>query len=357
MANQEGGAGQMKEAVNGTLNCTMSGPVKVYPERVWRTYLGGKLLDGRLGKTEAGDGHYPEEWILSSVAAVGPDGAEEGICKADWGGEKMPFTALCPNMGVLTKVIDSAERLTIQVHPDRDRAMRYFHSAYGKTECWHILGKRQKDGCIYLGFRPGITRMIWEECFWRQDIERMLGCLHRIPVKPGETYLIPGGMPHAIGAGCLLLEIQEPTDYTLRTECVTPSGERIDEKLIHQGIGIENMFECFDYNGLTEKELMERCRISRRQTERAGISWVCLAGKPQVSCFSLLYIEVLGNCTMRGEKSAYGLYVWEGRGKLISKSEEYLMEPGSQFLIPPGCDVFSLVSEKTVRLFRVEGPE
>ena len=141
------------------------------------------------------------------------------------------------------------------------------------------------------------------------------------------------------------------------TECVTPSGDRIAEKLIHQGIGIKNMFDCFDYNGLTEKELMERCKIPKRQTERAGGSWVCLAGKPRVGCFSLLYREVLGICTMSGEKSAYGLYVWEGGGKLISKSGEYPVEPGSQFLIPSRCDTFSLASEKTIRLFRVEGPE
>ena len=106
--------------------------------------------------------------------------------------------------GMLMKLIDAAERLSVQTHPSREKAMRYFNSPFGKTECWHILGGRSIDGqapYVDFGFKAGVTRGKWTDLFCRQDIQGMLDCLHRIEVKPGETYLIRGGVPHAIGAG------------------------------------------------------------------------------------------------------------------------------------------------------------
>ena len=58
-------------------------------------------------------------------------------------------------LGVLVKLIDSAERLTIQVHPTREKARALFDSQFGKTECWHILGGREVNGekpCIYIPY-------------------------------------------------------------------------------------------------------------------------------------------------------------------------------------------------------------
>lgn len=334
----------------------MSVPVQVLPERVWRTYMGGRLLDGRAGQKNAGDTHYPEEWILSTVSAIGPEGKPAGICQAVRDGKTVPFTEFCGHMEVLAKVIDSAERLTIQVHPDKEKAREYFASSYGKTECWHILGKRTEDACIYLGFRPGITKEAWRRYFDTQDVAAMLSCLHRIPVTEGETYWIPGGTPHAIGAGCLLLEIQEPTDYTLRTETVTPGGSRIEERLIHQGIGYEKMFDCFTYEGMTRDDVMARHRIREQDAKREGAAWKCLAGPPRIDCFSLLYREETTCLPMAGNGRSFGLYVWEGRGHLECGGGSWELRPGSQLFIPEDCERFVIQAEETMKIFRIEGP-
>lgn len=329
-------------------------PVEVLPERVLRTYRGGRLLEARDGRAPAVDGNYPEEWILSTVEAVSPDGGTAGLCKASCGGRTVLLRELSGPLGVLTKVIDSAERLSIQVHPDRRRAAAYFNSPYGKTESWHILGKRDPDACIYMGFRPGITREQWRLCFERQDIAAMLGCMHRIPVEVGETYLIPGGLPHAIGAGCLLLEIQEPTDITLRVERTTVSGEPIPEHLIHQGIGFERMLNCFDYQGMEAEELLSRCRVSAAEVSRQGVRWSRLIGGPQVDCFSLLFRELSGEIYMGTEARRYGLYIWDGEGELSSEEARWMLKPGSQFYIPPGCRPFRLRAEKNMKIYRIE---
>ena len=69
---------------------------------------------------------------------------------------------------LLLKLLDAQQMLSVQVHPTRQDAQRLFHSPYGKTECWHVLGGREIDGekpYIYFGFRPGVTREIWAELF------------------------------------------------------------------------------------------------------------------------------------------------------------------------------------------------
>ena len=86
----------------------------------------------------------------------------------------------------------------------------------------------------------------------------MLSCLHKVPVKKGDTFIIRGGVPHGIGAGCFLVEIQEPTDYTIRTERVTPSGLPVADAMCHQGLGFEKMFDCFDYQGYSLAELQKK---------------------------------------------------------------------------------------------------
>ncbi|MFA6507822.1 MAG: class I mannose-6-phosphate isomerase, partial [Treponemataceae bacterium] len=204
----------------------VSKPFKLSPSRAWRTYLGGKLLDELTGE-KGEDGHFPEEWMMSVVSA-------RNAGRETWINEGLSFVVgtdppvslkslidgspaellgqshaarFGGNPGVLVKLIDSAERLTVQVHPDRPTARALFHSDFGKTECWHILGGRNVGGkapCVYLGFKPGVTREIWRSLFDSQNIPGMLDCLHHFKAEPGDTFLIEGGVPHAIGAGCFL---------------------------------------------------------------------------------------------------------------------------------------------------------
>ena len=82
-------------------------------------------------------------------------------------------------------------------------------------------------------------------------------------VKKGDTFLIEGGIPHAIGSGCFLVEIQEPTDYTVRNERVTPAGLQISDFMCHQGLGFDKMFDCCEYEGYTIDQIQDRWNIKR----------------------------------------------------------------------------------------------
>lgn len=247
-------------------------PLRLLPNRVWRTYTGGMLIE-KWGKNPcAADSNMPEDWIFSVVRARNPDNVskkDEGLSYAeDALGNRMSLqefflqdpafylgqkhvSRFGTDPGILIKLLDSAERLTIQVHPDLDAALKLFNSEYGKTEAWYIIdGRYENDDPPYilLGFKPGVTKELWRRLFETQDIAGMIASLNKVYVEPGQIYLVEGGMPHAIGPGCFILEIQEPTDFTVRVEKITPNGLQIPDALCHQGIGFEKMFDCFNYN-------------------------------------------------------------------------------------------------------------
>ena len=351
-------------------------PMKLKGERVWRTYVGGKNRGRLHGEADAQDDHFPEEWMYSVTRAsnAGREDIEEGICRMDDGSGKTlkeqiegdPEGMLGKEHtmrwgsqpGVLIKLIDSKERLTVQVHPDKETAEKLFHSPFGKTESWHILDTRpeEENPCIYLGFREGITRDLWEECFCRQDYEKMLSLMNQIQVKKGETYLVKGGVPHAIGAGCLLIEVQEPTDYTIRVEKVTPAGFVIDDQMCHQGLGFEKMFDCFRYQGMSEKEVKDTYRLLPRKVSENETQLITYQDTP---CFCMEELETEGQLKLTGEGEFYCLYVLEGKGTLESPSQTWEIAAGAQFFVPAACGEYCIQAAQgeTVRVLKMHGPK
>ncbi len=354
-------------------------PQKLDSARAWRTYTGGSRIDALHGLPNPADGHFPEEWILSVVAArnAGREAfPDEGLSLLSPSGLPLreyiardPARALGQahvkavggTTGVLLKLIDAGERLTVQVHPDKAAARELFHSDFGKTECWHILGGRSIHGetpCVYLGFKPGITRELWEDVFARQDIPAMLACLHRFDAVPGQTILIQGGVPHAIGGGCLLIEIQEPTDYTIRTERVTPSGLKVADAMCHQGLGFERMFDCFHYEPVTAREAADRWFLPERAIPCCdGADSVLLAGYEDTPCFELLrhHIRRFGRFAPGG--AFFGLYACEGGGTLRCGERSFALAPGTQVFVPAASEPFGITADSPLTLFECHGPD
>lgn len=341
-----------------------SSPYELDNPRVWRTYLGGKLLDRLHGAADPQDTHFPEEWIASTVSARNAgreEIADEGLSHfRQEPSVRLKDLIACDSaaylgdrhvekhggqMGVLIKLIDSAERLSIQVHPDKKRARELFHSDYGKTECWHILGGRIVNGespSLYIGFRPGITREKWRRLFDRQDIAGMLDCMHCFEVKKGDTFLIEGGTPHAIGAGCFLAEIQEPTDYTIRVERSTPSGLRIADSMCHQGLGFEKMMECFDYTGYTREQILKKWFIPSDPVEAQGDTVrTRIVGYRQTPMFQMDSLRISSSGHIPGSGVFSVLYVLAGEGFLTCGRQEIGLHPGRQIFLPArmtGCE-------------------
>ena len=330
----------------------------ISPTRVWRTYFGGRELEKWLGAAEPRDGDAPEAWVASTVRSRNPNPgtADEGLSLvrlAD--GTTVTLEEVIrsnpaaflgaghwakygSNPGVLVKIIDSLNRLIIQVHPDKNFAKSVFASDYGKTEAWYILGGRSTAAeapYVLLGFKPGVTRQQWERLFAAQDVAGMIDCLHKIPVQPGEVYYIAGGVPHAIGAGCFLVEIQEPTDYTIRMERQTPEGKPLPDILIHQGAGFDKMLDCFSYETATLAETLRQWRVAPREAARApGGTETVLLGEERTRLFGMNRVSVSGEFPTDPAPFFTIAVVVAGKGQARYQGGSLAIKSGDLFFVP-----------------------
>ncbi len=214
-------------------------PERVLPTRVYRFYRGGALIDRLRGEPEHDD-VYPEDWVGSVVAASNP-GREEpfaGLSRLAGG----PFLRDAirerreawgpPNL--LVKLLDPVERLPVHAHPDREFARLHLGSDYGKTEAWYFVATREGASEAWLGLREDVDRDEYRSWIEHQEVEKLLGSLNRLTVAPGDVLYVPAGVPHAIGGGVLIVELQEPTDYSVICEW---SGFPISADDAHLGLG------------------------------------------------------------------------------------------------------------------------
>ncbi len=248
---------------------------KLRPNRVRRSYLGGPRIDAFCNvecpstkptfhsqlstfNSPGAAQPRPEDWLASTTQAFNGtlEIEGEGLGRLEDG--RLVRDAVGP-LPILVKLLDSDERLVVQAHPTVPCAKRLFNSPVGKTECWYFLPGTAPDSCVYLGFKPDITREAWEKVVMSPaDADDITGFLHRIPVGPGDFVFVDGGVPHAIGGGCFMIELQEPSDLMVVAERFTPSGRRIPDAKMHGGVGWDRMFDVYEYEGRNFEETCAR---------------------------------------------------------------------------------------------------
>jgi mannose-6-phosphate isomerase len=116
------------------------------------------------------------------------------------------------------KLLDAGERLPVHAHPDRAFAQRHLGLDHGKTEAWLIVETREAHATVHVGFAEDVDRRELADWVDRQDGERMLGAMNELEVEPGDSIFVPAGVPHAIGEGVFLVELQEPSDLSVLLE-------------------------------------------------------------------------------------------------------------------------------------------
>ena len=186
----------------------------LYMERVW----GGRGLELKLGRKLPEGKVIGESWELvdregeQSIVAEGTHkgktirellegGAADILGPGREGSQPFP---------ILIKWLDCQDRLSLQVHPPA--AIAPILGGEPKTENWYIADC-DDDASLIVGLKQGVTR---EQFTNALKDNKVAACVHRFPVKPGDSILVESGRMHAIDAGNLILEIQQNSDTTYR---------------------------------------------------------------------------------------------------------------------------------------------
>ena len=244
------------------------------PNVIEHWYAGGPALAAWRGLPPVGE-RSPEEWIGATVARfgepdVGPARLSDGSLLRDavradpaaWLGRD---DAAPGDTGVLVKLLDAGQRLPVHVHPTRDYATTHLGCAYGKTEAWYVL-EADADAAVWVGWREDVDARRVSDLVEEQDSDAMLALMHRIPVRPGDGVLVPGGTPHAIGAGILLIEGQEPTDQSILLERTNTSASDAE---VFLGLDRDVALSVVDTAALSDPGA-----LVRRQPPTAGLASV-----------------------------------------------------------------------------------
>jgi mannose-6-phosphate isomerase len=238
-------------------------PLRLLANFVPRFYHGGSRLGSFRGLPVGEfDG---EDWVGSTTQAYGsPHGLglstlEDGrlltdVIAADPVGYlgAAHTAAFGASTELLVKLLDADERLAVHYHPSQGFARDHLNCAHGKTEAWLVL-QTPPDGAVYLGFSRDVPAKELRGWVDEQDSTAMLSALNRIPVSTGDAILVPAGVPHAIGAGVFMVELQEPADWSLMLE---REGYGFGEgPAWHLGLGPDLALSAVDRSAVTGERL------------------------------------------------------------------------------------------------------
>lgn len=163
---------------------------------------------------------------------------------------------------LLVKLLDTAERLFVHFHPGDAFATARLAQPRGKTEAWAVVQTADEDAYACLGFTRPVSRTEAAQWFRHQDVPDMLGAMHRVPLRRGDTLLVPAGMPHAIGPGITLVELQQPVDLSILLEYAGYHG--MDATTALMGLRLDEALEALDGRAWAPESIAALAAPSRR---------------------------------------------------------------------------------------------
>ena len=303
----------------------------LYKYRIW----GGEKLKTVLNKdyTEENIG---ESWEISGVendetlVAEGPLKGKSlkaliNEFKGDFAGNNV-YETFGDKFPLLIKFIDAKTPLSIQVHPSNEVAKER-HNSFGKNEMWYVMGA-DKDAELIVGFDEKINQ---EDYKTHLENNTILNVMHHEIVEKGDTFYIPTGRVHAIGAGVLLAEIQQTSDITYRIYDYDRVDAKTGEKReLHNDLAID----VIDYEVHDAYKTDYKLETNKSNT---------LVHSPY---FKTNIIALDG--TMKKDYSnldSFVIYVCvEGAANLSCNGERYDIKKGETLLIPASLSEIQLES-------------
>lgn len=271
-----------------------------------------------------------ESWEISAVEGFETrvaEGPEKGMTlrqlidlhRGDLVGKKV-FERFGNEFPLLIKYIDAARPLSVQVHPG-DELARKRHNSFGKNEMWYVM-EADEDAELIIGFKRKLDESEYEGLLARNEIMKVMNAQK---VRPGDTFYIPTGRVHAIGAGVLLAEIQQTSDVTYRIY----DYDRVDAKTgKKRELHTEEAKSAIDYSVRDTYDTIYEENINRPNV---------LVHSPYFKT-DLLIVE--GEMKLDySEQDSFVIYMCvEGSATLQVEGAEYPIALGETLLIPASVD-------------------
>jgi mannose-6-phosphate isomerase len=223
----------------------------IFIERIW----GGRRLETAFGKKLPPTVNIGESWEIvdrpeaQSIVTRGP---LKGKTLHDlWMQHRLPIFGdipEAPRFPLLIKLLDAKQKLSLQVHPPENAAAKLGGEA--KSEFWYVAAANQ-DAELFLGFRESMT---WEQFGRVLRAGTVADHVHKIRAKFGDAVFLPAGRFHGIGAGCLLVEIQQNSDTTYRVF----DWDRADDKGNLRQLHVDEALQCINFNDVRPKLIEQK---------------------------------------------------------------------------------------------------
>src|ERR1700730_6132591 len=219
----------------------------IFMERVW----GGRRLESEFAKKLPDKVRIGESWEIvdrleaQSVVLSGP--LKGNTSDELWTQHRQPIfgdTPDSPRFPLLIKLLDANEKLSLQVHPPEKVADKL--GGETKTEFWYVAGA-DPGAKLFLGLREPITRDQFKRALDKGTVE---DCVQKIRVQTGDAMFLPAGRLHAIGAGNLLIEIQQNSDTTYRVFDWNRTDPATGKK---RDLHIQQAIQCIDFEDVHPK--------------------------------------------------------------------------------------------------------
>jgi mannose-6-phosphate isomerase len=296
-----------------------------------RIRWGGQRLGSVLKKPIGKQADYAESWEIAdhgddqSIVSLGDfrnwtlRQLVEKKTRELFGAER-----ICKQFPLLIKFLDAHDRLSLQVHPNDELAVKYDPQENGKTEAWVIIEAEPRSR-LYAGLKEGVGRDELDSALQAGTAEDLL---HSFTVTAGDCVFIPAGTVHAIGEGILLAEIQQMSDITFRLFDWGRLGSDGEPRELH----IEDGLAATDFTrGPVSRVLPQTI------TERDGHTLEELV-RGEYFVIHRHTLQNQASTTFASDNRFHVLMVVEGGVTLHCAGETMTLERGRTALIPAECD-------------------
>jgi mannose-6-phosphate isomerase len=318
--------------------------MNIYPlkfEPVYKDYpWGNTRLPALLGR-KAPDGIYAESWEVSthrdgeSVVVNGELAGKTLSEVLTLAGKSILGSAVKGNdFPLLVKLIDAAQPLSVQVHPNNGNA----ESVKGepKTEMWYFLN--DEPAHIYCGLNPGTTRDDFLSAMKNETFEAVL---RKVPTEKGGAAYVPGGRVHAIDAGCLILEIQQNSNTTYRVYDWGRVGNDGQPREMH----VEKALQVIDFEDAADP-------VCTPVEKMPGIRTICTS-----EFFVLDELSLVGTMSLEADgRSFQVLFCAEGAFDILFDALSCRVEKGESVLIPAELGPYDITSNQTLTILQISVP-